>query len=76
MDRNVKILKFEGEVVDGGNSIVVRQYKGDIEIPLGLDEMVEITLYAKVGEVSHQVTNKGTVTRTHIVHVKEVSAVK
>lgn len=68
-------MKFEGEIVDGGNAIVIRQYKGDIEIPLTLDEVVELTIHAQVTEVAHQVNRKnGTVTRNHIVHVKEVTA--
>ncbi len=68
-------MKFEGEVVDGGNAIVIRQYKGNIEVPLTLDETVELTIFAKVTEVAHQVSQKnGTVTRSHVVHVKEVTA--
>ena len=71
----MRATKFEGEVVDGGNAIVIRQYKGDIEIPLTLDETVELTIYAKVTEVAHQVDQRNcTVTRNHIVHVKEVTA--
>ena len=70
-----RITKFEGEIVDGGYAIVIRQFKGDIEKPLTLDETVELTIHAKVSEVAHQVDRRtGTVTRNHIVHVKEVSA--
>ena len=33
-------MKFEGQEVDGGHEILIRQYRGDIEIPLDLDELV------------------------------------
>jgi len=66
-------MKFEGEVVDGGNRIVIRQFKGDIEMPLTLDEVVKLTVYAKVTEVAHEVSRRnGTVSRNHVVHVTEV----
>ncbi len=66
-------MKFEGEVVDGGNTIVIRQFRGDIDMPLTLDEIVELTVVVQVTEVSHQVNRRnGTISRTHVVHVKEV----
>lgn len=69
-------VRFEGEVVDGGNQIVIRQFKGDIDIPLLLDETVQLVFTAKVTEVSHQVNQRnGTVSRTHVVHVQEVRKV-
>lgn len=72
MGRN---MKFEGEQVDGGNQIVIRQFRGDIDIPLTLDEVVQLEIFCKVTQVSHEVNQRnGQITRTHIVHVKEVSA--
>ena len=68
-------MKFEGEVVDGGNTIVIRQFRGDIDVPLALDEVVELTVVCRVSEVAHTVSQKnGLVTRTHNVHVKEVTS--
>jgi predicted membrane protein len=68
-------MKFEGEVVDGGNTIVIRQFRGDIDVPLALDEVVELNVVCRVSEVAHTVSQKsGLVTRTHIVHVKEVTS--
>lgn len=66
-------VKFEGDIVDGGFDIVIRQFRGDIDVPLILDETVELTIRAKVTSVSHDINKKnGTMTRTHIVHVSEV----
>ena len=68
-------MRFEGEDVDGGFDIVIRQYRGDIGVPLILDEVVTLTISAKVTSVSHEIQKKnGTMTRTHIVHVQEVVA--
>jgi len=66
-------MKFEGEIVDGGYDIVIRQFRGDLDIPLALDETVTLTITAKVTSVSHEINKRnGTMTRTHIVHVNEV----
>lgn len=66
-------MKFEGDEIDGGHDIVIRQFRGDIDKPLTLDEVVELTVYAKVTSVSHDVNRRnGQMTRTHIVHVTEV----
>jgi len=66
--------RFEGEDVDGGFDIVIRQFRGDIDVPLTLDEDVTLKVVARVTQVAHEVIKKNaTVTRTHIVHVKEVT---
>jgi len=66
-------MKFEGEEIDGGYDIVIRQFRGDISKPLALDEVVEIKVLAKVASVAHEISKRnGTMTRTHIVHVQEV----
>jgi len=68
-----RTMKFEGEEIDGGYDVVIRQFRGDISKPLALDEMVDITIRAKVSSVAHEVNKRnGTMTRTHIVHVQEV----
>lgn len=69
-------MKFEGEEVTGGSAVTIRQFKGDIELPLAVDETVELRVLAEVSEVSH-VTNKrnGLLTRVHILHVKEIEVV-
>ena len=65
-------MKFEGEEVDG-RRVVIRQYTGDIDTPLTVDETVEITIVAKVIEVTHQVNQRtGELNRVHIRRVKEV----
>jgi len=65
-------VKFEGEEVDG-RRIVIRQYTGDIDTPLTVDETVELTIVAKVIEVTHQVNQRtGQLNRVHILRVKEV----
>jgi hypothetical protein len=64
---------FEGEVVDGGYEILIRQYKGQIDKPLTLDETFELNVHVKVMSVAHEVQKKnGTMARVHIVHVQEV----
>ncbi len=68
-----KMKRFEGEDVDGGFDILIRQFRGDIEVPLALEEIVDLKVTAKVMEVTHQLNKKtGTITRTHVVHVIEV----
>ena len=42
-------MRFEGEEVSG-TSVVIRQYKGDIEVPLTVDEVVEILRYTLKAE--------------------------
>ena len=65
-------MKFEGDEVDG-RRVVIRQYTGDIDTPLTVDETVEITIVAKVIEVTHQVNQRtGELNRVHILRVKEV----
>jgi hypothetical protein len=65
-------MKFEGEEV-AGRRVVIRQYTGDIDTPLTVDETVEITVVAKVIEVTHQVNQRtGELNRVHILRVKEV----
>jgi len=68
----VVTVKFEGEEVDG-RRVVIRQYTGDIDTPLTVDETVEMTVVAKVIEVTHQVNQRtGELNRVHILRVKEV----
>ena len=65
-------MRFEGEEVSG-TSVIIRQFKGDIEVPLTVDELVELRVIAKVSEVSHVVNPKtGELSRVHIIHVQEV----
>lgn len=65
-------MKFEGEDVDGGFDVVIRQYRGDISVPLILDETVTLTITGKVTQVAHEIQKKtGVMTRTHIVHVQD-----
>lgn len=72
VDRRGRIIKFEGEEVDG-RRVVIRQYTGDIDTPLTVDEVVEMTVTAKVIEVTHQVNQRtGELNRVHILRVKEV----
>lgn len=66
-------MKFEGEEVLGGPKVSVRQFKGDIDIPLTVDEMVELRVVAKVTEVNHVVDGKtGLLSRVHVLRVQEV----
>lgn len=66
-------MKFEGEEVTGGSQVTIRQHKGNIEIPLTVDEMVELRVIAKVSEVNHVVNQKtGLLTRVHVLQVQEV----
>lgn len=65
-------MKFEGDEIDG-YKITLRQFKGDLDVPLTADEYVTLTVVAQVSEVSHRVDRKsGLFFRDHIVHVKEV----
>lgn len=65
-------MRFEGEEV-AGSSVTIRQYKGDIDVPLTVDELVEFRVVARVSEVSHAVNQKtGQLTRVHIIQVQEV----
>lgn len=66
-------MKFEGEEVTGGSQVTLRQHKGDFEIPLTVDEVVELRVIAKVSEVNHVVNQKtGLLTRVHVLQVQEV----
>lgn len=66
-------MKFEGEEVDGGSEVVIRQFRGDIEVPLVVDEIVQMKVIAKVAEVTHKVNERtGQLTRSHIMKVQEV----
>ncbi len=65
-------MRFEGEEI-AGSSVTIRQFKGDIEVPLAVDEVVELKVMAKVSEVSFAVNQKtGQLTRVHHVQVQEV----
>lgn len=66
-------MKFEGETIDGGYEIVIRQYKGHIDKPLTLDEVVDLNVQVKVMSVAHEIAKRnGIMSRVHIVHVQEV----
>jgi len=66
-------MRFEGEEVLGGPKVSVRQFKGDIDVPLTVDEMVELKVVAKVTEVNHVVDGKtGLLSRVHVLRVQEV----
>jgi hypothetical protein len=65
--------RFEGEDIDGGYEILIRQYKGPIDKPLTLDEIFELNVHVKVMSVAHEVNKRsGVMSRVHIVHVVEV----
>jgi hypothetical protein len=69
------VKRFEGEEIDGGYEIVIRQFKGHIDKPLALDEVVELNVQVKVMSVAHEVAKRnGVMSRVHIVHVQEVGA--
>ncbi len=66
-------MRFEGEEVTGGSLVTIRQHKGDIEVPLTVDETVELKVVAKVSEVNHVVNQKtGRLSRVHILQIQEV----
>ena len=66
-------MRFEGEEVTGGSEVQIRQYKGDIDVPLTVDEFVELRVTARVSSVNHVVNEKtGQLTRVHILYLKEV----
>lgn len=67
-------MRFEGEEVSGGSEVQIRQYKGDIDVPLAVDEYVELTVMARVSSVNHVVNEKtGQLSRVHILYLKEVT---
>ena len=67
-------MKFEGEQVDNTRA-TLRTYTGPIDIPLAVDEVVELHVVAKVIEVTHQVNQRtGELNRVHVLRVKEVSS--
>lgn len=69
-------MRFEGEEVNGGSLVTIRQFKGDIEVPLTVEEVVELKIVARVSEVSHAVNTKtGQLSRVHILYVQEVEVV-
>jgi hypothetical protein len=65
-------VNFEGEAVDGCQ-IVIRQFRGDIELPLAVDEVVDIVLVARVKSVGYEVNERtGHMHRVHIMKVEDV----
>ena len=65
-------MKFEGEQVDA-YEVVIRQFRGPIDRPLTLGELVTLEVIVQVTEVSHREHQKtGEIYRDHIVRVKEV----
>ena len=66
-------LKFEEEEIEG-MMINIRQFKGEIEVPMALDEVVTLTVTARVTNVSHEVNQRNhRLYRTHVLHVQDVS---
>lgn len=64
---------FEGQEVDG-YQIMFRQFRGEVDIPLGLGEVVHLKLIAKVTHVDHKENQRnGLLIRDHEVKVLEVS---
>ena len=65
-------MKFEGEEVDA-LKVTMRQFKGDLDVPLAADEVVELKVLVKVTEVNHGVNQKDhKFYRTHVLKVQEV----
>lgn len=66
-------MKFEDEEIDG-MQVKIMQYKGDTQTPLAIDELVTLTVVAKVTNVSHEINQRDhRLYRTHVLHVQEVS---
>lgn len=66
-------MKFEGEEVDGMR-VQLRQFKGDIDAPLTVDETVVLTVVAKVTAVQHNIDQKDhRFYRNHLLQIEEVS---
>ena len=62
-------MKFEGEEVDGFE-VILRQFKGDIDLPLTNDETVELVITAKVTGVNHRIDQRnGMLFRCHEMKV-------
>lgn len=68
-------MKFEGEEVDD-LKVTMRQFKGDIDTALIHGEHVILEVVAKVSEVSHVVNRDGTLSRVHILRVKDVEVME
>ncbi len=65
-------MKFEGETVDV-YEVVIRQFRGPIQKPLALGEIVTLEIQVQVTEVSHREhPRSGDIYRDHIVKVLEV----
>ena len=65
-------MKFEGEEVDG-YKVTLRQFKGDLDVPLAAHEVVELKVLARVTEVNHGVNQRDhKLYRTHVLKVQEV----
>lgn len=66
-------MHFEGEQVDG-YQVVMRQFRGDIELPLTVDEIVELRVRVRVKQVGYEVNERnGQMHRVHTLKVEEVS---
>lgn len=64
---------FEGQEVDG-YQIMARQYRGEVEIPLMLEEIVHLKMVAKVTHVDHKVNQRnGLLIRDHELKVLDIS---
>lgn len=65
-------MKFEGEPVDGMR-VTIRQFKGDTDTPMTVDEVIELRVMAKVTNISHEINEKDHgFYRNHILKVIDV----
>lgn len=65
-------MRFEGEEVDGMR-VTVRQYKGFVDKPLLVDEVVELRVQARVTQIVHETNERnGHLYRTHVLKIDEV----
>jgi hypothetical protein len=65
-------MKFEGENVDGGSKVVIRQFTGDIAMPIMFDELVSLEIVVHCTHVGFEAGKDGRLYRVHHLQVKEV----
>lgn len=65
-------VTFEGEEIEGFKA-TIRQFKGEIDQPLLLDEFVHLKVIARVTHVDHGINqNNGVLYRDHILKVMDI----
>lgn len=64
-------MRFEGEDI-GAFGLVLRQWKGDLDIPLTMDEEVTLMVTARVTSVAHTVDRNGLLQRVHELRVNDI----